>query len=246
MTTLAIIGGSGLSQLQGFTAHSSTRCETPFGSCSADLASGELDGKAVLFLPRHGHPHSIPPHKINYRANIWALKEAGASGVIAVNVVGGISDAMEAGVICIPDQIVDYSYGREHSYSDSADVPLQHVDFSEPYDRQLRQYLLRVAKRLDIHCLDAATMAVTQGPRLESAAEIRRLERDGCDIVGMTAMPEAGLARELELPYASIGLVVNRAAGKEDKPITMDDINRAMAAGMGDVRRLLAALIREF
>lgn len=239
MKVTGIIGGSGLSALPGLSATGQKEISTPYGACSAILKLGEIARRKLVFLPRHGHPHRIPPHCINYRANIWALREMGVDEIIAVNAVGGIGDRMEAGHIAIPDQIIDYTYGREHTYSDSADVDLQHVDFSYPYDESLRQGLIAAAIALELPVSEQATYGATQGPRLESAAEIVRMANDGCHIVGMTGMPEAALARELDLPYAVISLVVNRAAGLSEGIITMEEIERVMESGMDQVLLLL-------
>jgi 5'-methylthioinosine phosphorylase len=239
MKLIGIIGGSGLTELPGLSRTGQKELNTPYGPCSAALQLGEIARKKLVFLPRHGHPHRIPPHCINYRANIWALREIGVDAIIAVNAVGGIGDHMDAGHIAIPDQIIDYTYGREHTYSDGADVNLQHIDFSYPYDESLRQELLAAAAALELPVSDKATYGATQGPRLESAAEIIRMANDGCHIVGMTGMPEAGLARELDLPYAVISLVVNRAAGLSEGIITMEEIEHVMESGMEQVLLLL-------
>ncbi len=242
---LAIIGGTGLSQLEGFTARETRTVSTPYGSPSAPLTFGDYAGREVVFLPRHGHPHKLPPHKINYRANIRALKDAGVDQILAVNAVGGIHAAMGAGHLCVPHDLIDYTYGREHTYSDgSPDSDLTHVDFSEPFDKAMCATLNSCLRTLGYDSSDFGVYAVTQGPRLETPAEIRKYERDGCDIVGMTAMPEAGLARELGLRYAMLCLVVNPAAGKSDTEITMDDINRVLADGMVRVRTALGAFLR--
>lgn len=243
---LAIIGGTGLTQMQGLTVVASHQMATPWGEPSADVVKGELAGRPVLFLARHGHPHRIPPHKVNYRANLWALKEAGATAIVAVNAVGGIHPDCEPAGLMIPDQIVDYTYGREHTYfADDLDT-VTHIDFSWPYDEPLRQLIVQQAEALGLAVLTEGTYAATQGPRLETAAEIKRLANDGCDIVGMTGMPEAALARELALPYACIALVVNMAAGLTDEIITMADIEEALHQGMGKVLNLLEGTIQTY
>ncbi|MFP5440681.1 MAG: S-methyl-5'-thioinosine phosphorylase [Gammaproteobacteria bacterium] len=246
MHMLAIIGGTGLSQLDGFTARETRSVSTPFGAPSAPLLFGSYAGRDVVFLPRHGHPHKLPPHKVNYRANLRALKDAGVDRILAVNAVGGIHAAMGAGHICVPHDLIDYTHGREHTYSDgSPDSELLHVDFSEPFDRALRTTLNDCLRELGYDYSDFGVYAATQGPRLETPAEIRKYERDGCDIVGMTAMPEAGLARELGIRYAMLCLVVNPAAGKSDVEITMEDINRVLAEGMGRVRDTIGAFLKK-
>ncbi|MDH5488014.1 MAG: S-methyl-5'-thioinosine phosphorylase, partial [Gammaproteobacteria bacterium] len=192
----------------------------------------------------HGPGHTIPPHEVNYRANIWAIKQTGVSKVIAVNAVGGISpDFQVAGTLVIPDQIIDFTYGRAHTYFGSEHKKVTHVDFTHPYCEELRQTIIHASGRAEIRVMGRGTYGVTQGPRFESLAEIRRMERDGADIVGMTGMPEAGLARELELCYASIALVVNPAAGKTTETISMKEIETNLETGMGSVRSLLEQVI---
>lgn len=241
MASTAIIGGTGLSEFCDGRVVGER--QTPFGETSSDIIEGECGGDTFLFLARHGNPHVLPPHCVNYRANIWALKQAGVNKIIAVNAVGGINSTMPSGTLVFPDQLIDYTYGREHSFSDSSKVALQHIDFSYPFTPSVIKQLQSVASRLKLAYHTPAVYAATQGPRLETAAEINRLERDGCDIVGMTAMPEAGLAAELAIEYASICLVVNPAAGRSDKLITIDDIHAVLDAGIGDIKRLLEHLI---
>lgn len=234
-----IIVGSGLSGLSAMQACIETQLETPYGLPSAPLQQGKLAGKDVFLLPRHGNPHLIAPHMINYRANIWALQHLGVEQIIAVNAVGGITPSMETGIICFPDQIIDYTYGREHTFSGSEAHDLQHIDFTWPFSQCLRNHLMTAAQSLAINTINQGVYAAAQGPRLETAAEIRRMERDGCDVVGMTAMPEAALARELGMDYASICLVVNPAAGKTTELITMGDIKQVMQEGMDKIEQLI-------
>lgn len=240
MTVHAIIGGTGLTQLPGFRLRETLRLDTPYGMPSADILSGDYAGREVLFLARHGHPHRIPPHQVNYRANLWALKEAGAQAILAVNAVGGIHSAMGAGHLCVPHQIVDYTYGRAHTFYEGDIEHVTHIDFSFPYDEALRQRLIAGLAAEGFLFSSHGVYGCTQGPRLETAAEIVRMERDGCDIVGMTGMPEAALARELALPYACLALVVNAAAGKAVGVITMSDIEAALAEGIVKIRAVLA------
>jgi len=237
MKTTAIIGGSGLTELDSLNIIDEQLINTPYGSPSAACIIGELSGQKVIFLARHGNPHRIAPHNINYRANIWALKHAGAEQIIAVAAVGGITSEMSPARIAIPQQLIDYSYGREHTYFAEADAAVQHIDFTEPYDENLRQQLINSGLMLNIAA--SGVYASTQGPRLETAAEILRLERDGCDLVGMTGMPEAALARELEIPYACCAVVANWAAGKSLGEITMADIAENLEQGMKDTKQLL-------
>jgi len=243
MIEVAIIGGSGLTSLENLAIERRQVFRTPYGEPSGPMVFGRLGGVEVAFLPRHGPMHTIPPHKVNYRANIWALREAGVERVIAVAAVGAISDALEPGSLLIPDQILDYTHGREHTFFDGGDKEVTHVDFTEPYDAGLRGRLLEAARRAKIAVTERGTYGATQGPRFETAAEIRRMERDGADVVGMTGMPEAGLAREAGLRYAAINVVVNKAAGKEARPISLEEIEQHLAAGMATVRRLLEHVI---
>ncbi len=243
---LAVIGGTGLTTLKNLTIIKREVVQTPYGEPSAPLARGEIDGKGILFLPRHGYGHTIPPHKINYRANIWALKEAGATDVIAVAAVGGIRSDMQAMKIVVPDQIVDYTYSRINTFFEEGLTQVTHIDFTHPYCQSLREILINSCRALDVSAATQATYAATQGPRLESAAEIKKLEKDGCDIVGMTGMPEASLARELELCYSCLGVVANLAAGKSDEILTMDMIEQNLNLAMENVRQILAHSIKSF
>jgi 5'-deoxy-5'-methylthioadenosine phosphorylase len=240
MTSVAIIGGSGLTDLKNLRITRREVVRTPYGEPSAPMVYGELASREVVFLPRHGAGHTIPPHDVNYRANIWAIRQTGVSKVIAVNAVGGITaDYLAPGALAIPDQIVDYTWGRAHTFFGGEQKEVTHVDFTEPYCEELRQALIAGARAAKLTVLDRGTYAATQGPRFESAAEIHRLERDGCNIVGMTGMPEAGLARELELCYASVAVVVNPAAGKAQGAIELTDIEQHLESGMAKVRTLL-------
>ena len=243
MSTVAIIGGTGLTSLQGLQITNREIVQTPYGEPSGILVQGNYCGHEVLFLPRHGPGHTIPPHRVNYRANIWALKEVGVTNVIAVNAVGGIRLDMEPGTLVIPSQIIDYTWGRTNTYFEDSLNQVVHVDFTDPYCASLRLQLIDAAATAGLEVIDGGTYAATQGPRLETTAEIDRLERDGCDIVGMTGMPEAVLARELELCYASVSLVVNRAAGRGDGEITMTEIEQNLKSGITDVRKLLEHVI---
>lgn len=242
MTTFAIIGGTGLtefSDLENRQCHKDINTE--LGQPSSDIIEGELSGQRLLFLARHGHPHAVAPHQINYRANLLALQQLGAEKIIAVNAVGGIHKDMISGHVSVPHQIIDYTHGRENTFFDGIFKPLDHIDFSHPYDESLRALLLRAIQQRVPTCgySDFGVYAATQGPRLESIAEITRLERDGCDLVGMTGMPEAALARELNIPYASLCLVVNPAAGKSDQLITMDEIHQVIDSGMEDIKQII-------
>ena len=248
---LAIIGGTGLSKLKGFTQLGAESIATPYSTDKIELlrfASGEDE---FMFLPRHGAEHQLPPHAINYRANIAALSAAGASEVVAVNAVGAIHKDLHPGAFAVPDQIVDYSYSREMTFCDGELKPVHHIDFSDPYSETIRQRILKAAGTVNSQresicaVMPGGTYACTQGPRLETAAEIRRLANDGCDMVGMTGMPEAALARELEIEYASLALSVNWAAGLSAEPITLADIHAVLEGGMEFVGSVLAEVVRD-
>ena len=242
---LAIIGGSGLTQLANLEVTHREVMRTPYGDPSGAVTFGQLGGQPVAFLARHGYGHTIPPHEVNYRANLWALHKIGASGVVSVASVGSIRADLKPGDIVIPHQLIDYTWGRKSTYHEGCGVAVRHVDFTDPYDPALRQQLIEAAARAGMTVSDAAVYAVTQGPRLETAAEIDRFERDGADLVGMTAMPEAVLARELGLPYAAINLVANYAAGRADSRhgISFDAIEQVLQESMGRVRTIIAALV---
>lgn len=243
---LAIIGGSGLYSLgEGFELEQQAERDTPYGDTSADILVGAWHGTRLAFLPRHGPGHKVPPHRINYRANIWALGQLGVKRIVAVNAVGGIDAGLAPGSLAVPDQIVDYSSGREHSFFDGADGEVRHIDFTRPYDEGLRDLILAAGAEADLQLVSAGTYACTNGPRLETAAEIRRLRRDGCDLVGMTGMPEAALAREKDIAYASLALVVNRAAGIEDRELDMSEILVCLEAGIERVRALLLQVVKQ-
>jgi len=244
MNKLAIIGGTGLSHLDTLEVIKREVVQTPFGEPSAPLVHGEIEGKEVIFLPRHGYGHIIPPHKINYRANIWALNEAGADFVLSVAAVGGIRNDMTPQKLVVPNQIIDYTWSRITTYYEEGLSQVTHIDFSYPYDEILRQHLIKSCNDLNIDVSGKATYAATQGPRLETSAEIDRLERDGCDIVGMTGMPEAALARELEISYACLAVVANAAAGRSEEDLTMEMIEFNLKAGMENTRQVIAKLIK--
>lgn len=242
---LAIIGGSGLTQLSSLEIERREVVRTPFGAPSGTLAYGRIGHQQVVFLARHGHGHTIPPHRVNYRANLWALvKSAGADGIVSVASVGSMRDDLKPGALVVPHQIIDYTWGRLATFFDGGDAPVVHVDFTEPYDRALRERLLCASDAVGLMVSGAAVYAATQGPRLESAAEIERLVRDGADIVGMTGMPEAVLARELKIPYAVVCVVANWAAGRGDSAssIRFEQIEAVLHESMGKVRSVIEHL----
>ncbi len=239
MGLLAIIGGTGLTSLKGLEIINREVMHTPYGEPSAPLVFGVLCGTDVVFLPRHGAGHTIPPHKVNYRANIWALKERGATRVVAINAVGGIRADMQPARLAFPDQIIDYTWSRVNTYFEEGLSHVTHIDFTHPYCEELRQLLIESARETELDAVEEGTYGATQGPRLETIAEIDRMERDGCALVGMTGMPEAALARELGLCYAACAVVANMAAGRGGDEITMTEIEQNLKGGMEQVRRLL-------
>jgi 5'-methylthioinosine phosphorylase len=238
---LGMIGGTGLNELSASAEPMAV--ETPYGAPSTSLRMTGEGSRRLLFLARHGSPHRIPPHLVNYRANLWALREAGADRVLAVYAVGGINPTYGPGSLVIPDQLIDYTWGREHTFCDSADAPLVHVDFTRPYHGPLRDSLLEAADRADLEITADGCIGVFQGPRLESAAEIEKARRDGCDLAGMTALPEAGLARELGLDYAAIAVVSNWGAGVRSDTLSEEDIAATLVEPMSRVRALVRALM---
>jgi 5'-deoxy-5'-methylthioadenosine phosphorylase len=245
--SIAIIGGSGLTTLTTLGDAQAISQETPFGEHSAGVCRFTVNNSSVVFLPRHGNQHQHPPHGVNYRANLWLLKFLGITKVIACNVVGGINDNMPPRTLLVPHQIIDYTWGREHTFFDGKNTAMQgveHIDFTHPYSEALRQRMLSFFEQANIAHLNYGTYACTQGPRLETAAEIQRLENDGCDVVGMTAMPEAALARELAIDYASLSLVVNWAPGLAEEELSMDLIMQLVSSEMEKVCNFLPDLIK--
>lgn len=241
---LAIIGGTGLYTFPGLDAIERHAIDTPYGAPSGDIVSGSLAGKRLAFLARHGESHSVPPHRVNYRANLWALHQLGARSVIGVNAVGGIRDDMGPRVAVVPDQIIDYTHGRISSFCDMDGAKVEHIDFSWPYSADLRAELLAAAGRAGIDVIDGGCYGATQGPRLETVAEIVRMRRDGCDLVGMTGMPEAALARELGLRYACLALVANWAAGCGDEgEISIDEIFAHLQHATAKVAPIIGAMV---
>jgi len=238
---LAVMGGTGALQL--FETLRNMALTTPFGAPSDRPRQVAVADTELWFLARHGDPHRIPPHKINYRANIHALKILGVDSVLAINAVGGLVVGLPAGSMVAPDQIIDYTWGRAHTFSDGGSAPLKHIDFTRPFDGPLRDRLLDAARQVGHELVDGGCHAVTQGPRLETAAEVSRLASEGCDVVGMTAMPEAALAREAGLDYASLCVVANAGAGLEDGPITEDDIHQVLQGAMQNVKDVIEALV---
>ncbi len=237
--TLAIIGGTGAVNL--LDPIGQRIVETPYGEPSAPLTRVRLGKGEAWFLARHGSPHRIAPHRVNYRANIDALRQQGVDRIIAVNAVGSIAPDLEPGSLVVPDQLIDYTWGRESSFANDADRPLVHIEFADPFTPSLRDALLETADAVGMTVHAGGCCAVTQGPRLETAAEVRRLAADGCTLVGMTSLPEAALAREAGLDYVSLCVVANPAAGLSHEPISMAEIEAVLGRAMADANRLLQA-----
>jgi 5'-methylthioinosine phosphorylase len=238
---LAIVGGSGLTQLSSLEVERRKVMRTPYGEPSGALTFGRIGACEVIFLARHGYGHTIPPHEVNYRANLWALREAGADTIVSVASVGGIRNDIWPGTLVLPHQVIDYTWGRAATFFEGPGQPVNHIDFTEPYSRTVREALLAAAGAVGERIMDGAVYAATQGPRLETAAEINRFERDGADIVGMTGMPEASLAREIGLAYAAIAVVANYAAGRGDseRAVPLDKIQAVLDEALGRVRRII-------
>jgi 5'-methylthioinosine phosphorylase len=247
MTMLAIIGGSGLTQLSSLEVTRRKVVRTPYGEPSGALTFGRIGRCEVVFLARHGYGHTIPPHEVNYRANLWALRDAGADEVVSVASVGGIRNDIWPGTLVLPHQIIDYTWGRSSTFFEGPGQPVNHIDFTEPYSRALRERILKAAGAVGERIMDGGVYAATQGPRLETAAEINRLERDGADLVGMTGMPEAALAREIDLEYAAITAVANYAAGRGDSEhaVSLDKIQAVLDDALARVRRIIVKLCEE-
>jgi 5'-deoxy-5'-methylthioadenosine phosphorylase len=242
MPEIAIIGGTGMTSLDSLEILHREMVQTPYGEPSGPLTHGRLCGRDVLFLARHGYGHTIPPHKVNYRANLWALKESGVENIISIAAVGSIRKDFVPGSLVLPDQIIDYTWSRDNTFFEDGLKGVTHIDFTWPYCLEMREKLSEAAALAHIELPTTATYGAVQGPRLETAAEINRMERDGCDLVGMTGMPETALARELELCYASCAVVANMAAGRGHGQISLVDIEDNLIIGMKKVDRLLEAV----
>lgn len=243
MTNVAIIGGTGLTNLEQLEITKREVVHTPYGEPSGPLTHGKLCGKNVVFLPRHGAGHTIPPHKINYRANLWALNSVGVERVVAIAAVGAIHEAFVPTSLAIPDQIIDYTWSRKNTFFEEGLEEVVHIDFTYPYEEKLRRLLIQACIEARVDFRDSGTYAAAQGPRLETAAEINRYERDGCTMVGMTGMPEAALARELGVAYAACAVSVNWAAGRGAGEITMVEIQKCLGKGMDNVRAMFEKLV---
>ena len=244
---IAIIGGSGLTQLANLEITARRIVRTPYGEPSGPLTFGRIGANEAVFLARHGYGHTLAPHEINYRANLWALQANAVTHVIAVATVGGIAENLGAGTLALPDQLIDYTWGRPATYFEGSEQPVTHIDFTYPYDEPTRQMLVAAAAAAGVPLVQGGTYAAVQGPRLETKAEIDRLERDGATMVGMTLMPEAALARELKLAYAALTVVVNPAAGRGSsaRSVSMDEIGRVIEESMSKVRLIVAKVVEQ-
>ena len=246
---LSIRGGTGLSRLDCFESAGQESIVTPFADEAVSINLYKHGVTTLAFLPRHGSDHVVPPHRINYRANIWALHQLTVNQILAIHAVGGIHQDLAPGTFAVPNQLIDYTSGRHSTFFEDDLAAVTHIDFTVPYDEDLRRHLLSSAQVVNAQnktqrvVMDGGVDGCTQGPRLETAAEIKRLRRDGCDMVGMTGMPEAALARELQMAYASLAFSVNCAAGLSDELITLDNIHRVLDDGMGFVSSLLRQLV---
>lgn len=243
---IAVIGGTGLDQFPGAQVHRRHNYTSKYGPTSDAVLEIEIEDQTILFLARHAQDHSLAPHLINYRANIWALQKLGVTRIFSINAAGGIHPSFTTGDLVVPHQLVDYTHGRESTFFDGVAEPLQHCDFTEPYSQDLRIRLLTAAAVSDRTVHESGVYACTQGPRLETAAEIQKLKAEGCDLVGMTAMPEAALARELGMEYASLCMIVNPAAGLVDEPLSMEEIVKVSESAITEVREILIDVARSF
>ena len=250
---IAIIGGSLLGEIAGFKKTTEEKIKTPFGEPSDDYTTGQINDREIIYFNRHGHAHCLAPHQVNYRANMFVLKMLEVTHIIAVTAVGGITEKMSPMQWVVPDQLIDYTYGRMQTYNDGNEHEVNHIDFTFPFENRLRKQLIAAVEKENLECTFRATYGATQGPRLETIAEINRMEKDGCDIVGMTAMPEAALARELEMNYATLSLVVNWAAGKggsatdgnqqTSETISMDEIKQRIDKGNKIIEKIINNVI---
>jgi 5'-deoxy-5'-methylthioadenosine phosphorylase len=244
----AVIGGTQFVSLPNLENIRKERVSTPFGETSSVLSIGSVGDREIIFLPRHGNPHALAPHKINYRANLWALKKMGVTEILSVATCGGIGEKFGASVLAIPDQIIDYTFGRENTYHDGSDgEPVRHIDFTRPYSGAVRQRILKAARDAGEVVEDGGCYGCSNGPRLETAAEVSRMAQDGCSLVGQTGMPEAALARELDIGYAAICPIVNPAAGLSDSKheINREELTRIRASAFKRIARIVALFVAQ-
>lgn len=238
MSKIGVIGGSGLYEIKGFVLKSRKNISTPYGKPSGQYLTGKISNTEIVFLPRHGKNHDIPPHMINYRANIWGFKKAGVDTILSISAVGGIKKGLKPGDIVILDQVLDMTKERKSTYYEGK-TGVIHIDFTEPYCPELRRILLKAGKQVNVTLKKGGTYVAVEGPRLETAAEIKSFRILGGDVVGMTGMPEASLARELEICYSGISVVANFAAGISKKKLTVAEVMEAMKDTTDQIKSLL-------
>lgn len=239
---LGVIGGTGLNEIEGVQVVETRRLSTPWGVPSAPAQRLRWERGECWFMPRHGQGHTLAPHRINYRANVQALQQLGVRQVLAIAAVGGIAATPRPGELALVEDLIDYTWGRAHTFADGVSGPLRHIEFAPPFNPEWRSRVAACAEQCGVDLVTDAVLGVTQGPRLETAAEIRRLARDGCTLVGMTTLPEAALAAEVGLEYATLAVVVNPAAGTADGSIHAA-IEASLDAGMAQVHRVLTTLV---
>lgn len=238
-----IIGGSGLAGMKTLERTRREVVRTPYGEPSGAISLGRMAGHEVAFLPRHGYGHTLAPHEVNYRANIWALRQVGVEAIFSISSAGSLDDQFVPGSLAVIDQVIDYTYGRKHTYFEGAEQPVVHIDFSDPFDAAMRERLLNGAQRMQVPVLASGTFACTQGPRLETRAELQRCRRDGAHLVGMTLMPEAALARELDLPYAALVIVAAMAGRSEWRLLSAEDAKAALEPTFERLGQVLCAAL---
>ncbi|MGB9715778.1 MAG: S-methyl-5'-thioadenosine phosphorylase [Thermodesulfovibrionales bacterium] len=241
MPKIGIIGGSGLYDIPGLIIREHRKITTPFGDPSDSYIIGEYSGSEIIFLPRHGLKHQFPPHKINYRANIWGFKELGVERILSISAVGGINPVLKPGIFVVPDQIVDMTKKRESTFYDGDEVV--HIDFTEPFCPELRNIAIKAGEESGIELQKSGTYVCVDGPRLETRAEIRIFKKMDIDIVGMTVMPEATLAREAELCFACIAIVTNYAAGITGKKLTTTEVIEVMKGSLIKIESFIKNII---
>jgi len=239
---IGVIGGSGLYDIDGLEIREEIALSTPYGATSSTYKLGTLDAAELVFLARHGSPHRIPPHKVNYRANIWGFKSLGVEKIISIGAVGGITGEMRPGSIVILDQIIDMTMGaRAATFYDEEKVV--HIDFTHPYCYEMREIFIQAAGDISLPVKKNGTYICVNGPRLETEKEIQFFSFIGADVVGMTAMPEAALARELEICFTGISIVTNYAAGIAGAKLTTTEVVESMGNSLGAIKALLRAAV---
>lgn len=238
MSKIGLIGGSGLYDIQGFVLKQKKSITTPFGKPSDQYLIGKIGKTDIVFLPRHGKKHNIPPHMINYRANIWGFRKLGVDRIISISAVGGIRKGLRPGDIVVLDQTMDMTRNRKSTFYDGKGGVV-HIDFTEPYCPELRRIILKAGKDAGVPVKNGGNYVAVEGPRLETASEIKSFKLLGGDVVGMTGMPEASLAREVAICYTGISVVANYAAGISKTKLTVPEVMKVMHASTETLKRLL-------